>query len=50
MAEEKRSVWRKVGQFLLDIPEKYVSSIAFTTLFRRLSCCRSSSATCSTVR
>ena len=33
MAEEKRSVWRTIGQFLLDIPEKYVSSIAFTTLF-----------------
>jgi len=33
MAEEKRSTWRKIGQFLIDIPEKYVSSIAFTTLF-----------------
>jgi len=33
MAEEKRSMWRKIGQFLIDIPEKYVSSIAFTTLF-----------------
>jgi TRAP-type C4-dicarboxylate transport system permease small subunit len=26
-------MWRKIGQFLIDIPEKYVSSIAFTTLF-----------------
>ena len=33
MVEEKQSLWRKVGQFLLDIPEKYVSSFAFTTLF-----------------
>jgi TRAP-type C4-dicarboxylate transport system permease small subunit len=33
MAEEKQSVWRKVGQFMLDIPEKYVSSVTFTILF-----------------
>lgn len=33
MAEDKRSMWRKIGQFLIDIPEKYVSSIAFATLF-----------------
>ena len=33
MAEKKQSVWLKVGQFLLDIPEKYVSSLTFTILF-----------------
>lgn len=33
MPEEKHSPWRTIGQFLIDIPEKYVSSIAFTTLF-----------------
>jgi TRAP-type C4-dicarboxylate transport system permease small subunit len=33
MAEEKRSVWRKIGQILIDIPEKYVSSVTFSILF-----------------
>ena len=33
MADEKQPLWKKIGQFFLDIPEKYVSSIAFTTLF-----------------
>lgn len=33
MAEEKRSVWKTIGQILIDIPEKYVSSVTFTILF-----------------
>ena len=33
MSEEKQSIWSKLGQFLLDIPEKYVAGLAFTTLF-----------------
>ena len=33
MLKEKHSVWRKVGQVLIDIPEKYVSSITFSILF-----------------
>jgi TRAP-type C4-dicarboxylate transport system permease small subunit len=33
MAEEKRSVWKSIGQILIDIPEKYVSSITFSILF-----------------
>ena len=33
MAEEKRSVWKSVGQILIDIPEKYVSSVTFIILF-----------------
>lgn len=33
MSGEKQSVWRRLGQFLLDIPEKYVASLAFLTLF-----------------
>ena len=33
MSGGKQSVWRRVGQILIDIPEKYVSSLAFLTLF-----------------
>ncbi len=33
MSGDKQSLWRRTGQFLLDIPEKYVSSFAFTVLF-----------------
>ena len=33
MAEEKRSVWKTIGQILIDIPEKYVSSVTFSILF-----------------
>jgi TRAP-type C4-dicarboxylate transport system permease small subunit len=33
MSAEKPSAWRRVGQLLIDIPEKYVSSLAFLTLF-----------------
>jgi len=33
MAEQKQSVWKQIGQILLDIPEKYVPSITFTILF-----------------
>ena len=33
MVEEKGSVWRKIGQILIDIPEKYVSSVTFSILF-----------------
>ena len=33
MSDVKQTPWAKIGQFFIDIPEKYVSSIAFTTLF-----------------
>jgi TRAP-type C4-dicarboxylate transport system permease small subunit len=33
MADEKKNPWPAIGRILLDIPEKYVSSIAFTVLF-----------------
>ncbi|MEE8590575.1 MAG: TRAP transporter small permease [Spirochaetia bacterium] len=33
MLKEKHSVWRKIGQILIDIPEKYVSSVTFSILF-----------------
>jgi TRAP-type C4-dicarboxylate transport system permease small subunit len=33
MSDEKQPMWKKIGQFFIDIPEKYISSIAFTTLF-----------------
>jgi len=33
MPKEKHSVWKKIGQILIDIPEKYVSSVTFSILF-----------------
>lgn len=33
MSGEKQPFLRRAGQFLLDVPEKYVSSLAFFTLF-----------------
>jgi TRAP-type C4-dicarboxylate transport system permease small subunit len=33
MSAEKPSAWQRAGQILIDIPEKYISSLAFLTLF-----------------
>ena len=33
MAEENRSVWKTIGQILIDIPEKHVAALTFSVMF-----------------
>jgi TRAP-type C4-dicarboxylate transport system permease small subunit len=33
MNEKRENQWKRIGQILLDIPEKYISAFAFTILF-----------------
>jgi TRAP-type C4-dicarboxylate transport system permease small subunit len=33
MVKKRENPWKRLGQILLDIPEKYISSFAFVTLF-----------------